>query len=46
MIGCSLLVGSVTVRSYSKQDYWMTTEILEILEDSGDYVKFKTLNSI
>lgn len=44
-IGCSMLVGSVTARSYSDQDYWLTTEITEILEESDDYVKFKTKNS-
>jgi hypothetical protein len=50
-IGCSLLVGSVTARSYSNQDYWLTTEVTEILEERIDennvlYVKFKTGNSI
>jgi hypothetical protein len=50
-VGCSLLVGSVTARSYSKQDYWLTTEVTEILEERIDenkvlYVKFKTGNSI
>lgn len=45
-LGCSLLVGSVTARSYSNQDYWLTTEITEILEETDNYVKFKTLNSI
>lgn len=44
-IGCSMLVGSVTARSYSEQDYWLTTEVTEILEESDDYVKFKTKNS-
>ena len=50
MIGYSLLVGSLTARSYSDKDYWLTTEITEILEekqhDGGMYVKFKTSNSI
>lgn len=46
MVGCSLLVGSVTARSYSSRDYWLTTEISEILEDTEDYVKFRTKNSI
>ena len=44
-IGCSMYVGSVTARSYSYQDYWLTTEITEILEEKDDYVKFKTKNS-
>jgi hypothetical protein len=45
-INCSMLVGSVTARSYSAQDYWLTTPVTEILEDTGEYVKFKTGNSI
>ncbi len=45
-VGCSMLVGSVTARSYSEQDYWLTTPVTEILEESEDYVKFKTGNSI
>ena len=48
-LGCSMLVGSVTARSYSRQDYWLTTPVTEILEEKeseeGIYVKFKTGNS-
>ena len=46
MVGCSMLVGSVTARSYSDRDWWLTTEVLEILEDTGNEVRFKTKNSI
>jgi len=49
VVGCSLLVGSVTARSYSEKDYWLTTEVTEILEEKehngGLYMKFKTGNS-
>jgi hypothetical protein len=51
VVGCSLLVGSVTARSYSAQDYWLTTVVTEILEEELDaegyleFVKFKTKNS-
>lgn len=49
-LGCSMLVGSVTARSYSNQDYWITTAITEIIEEIKDedveYVKFKTGNSV
>jgi hypothetical protein len=52
MVGYSLLVGSVTARSYSSQDFWLTTPITEILEEEertgeedGYYCKFKTGNS-
>lgn len=44
-VGCSLLVGSVTARSYSDQDYWLTTIVTEILEESKIGCKFKTQNS-
>lgn len=51
IVGCSMLVGSVSARSYSSQDYWLTTPITEILEEQLDgdqlgYVKFKTGNSV
>jgi hypothetical protein len=50
MLECSMLVGSVTARSYSGQDYWLTTQVTEILEeitnDDTDYVKFRTGNSV
>lgn len=46
MVGCSMLVGSASARTYSSQDYWLTTVVTEILEDTGNYVKFKTTNSI
>ncbi len=46
IIGCLMQVGSVTARSYSDQDYWTTTPVTEILEETEDYVKFKTKNSI
>lgn len=45
VVGCSMLVGSLTARSYSDRDYWLTTKVTEILEEREDYVKFKTGNS-
>ena len=49
IVGCSMQVGSVTARSYSNQDWWMTTEVTEILEeiknDDTHYIRFKTGNS-
>lgn len=53
MVGYSLLVGSVTARTYSNQDYWLTTPITEILKEEerkgrdgeGYYCRFKTENS-
>lgn len=44
-VGCSMYVGSVTARTYQDQDYWLTTIVTEILEDTEDYVRFKTENS-
>ena len=52
VVGCSLLVGSVTARSYSSQDYWLTTKVTEIIEEKKDaegyyeLVRFKTENSV
>jgi hypothetical protein len=52
VVGCSLLVGSVTARSYSSQDYWLTSKVTEVLEERRnsdgmmEFVKFKTENSI
>lgn len=52
VVGCSVLVGSVTARSYSSQDYWLTTVVTEILEEIKDengrmeLVRFKTDNSV
>ncbi len=38
LVGCALFVGG---------DEWIrTSTIQEILEDHGDYVKFRTLNSV
>ena len=49
-VGCSMLVGSVTARSYSSTDYWLTTPITEIMETFEDddtiYYKFRTGNSV
>lgn len=49
VIGCSMLVGSITARTYSGQDYWLTTPVTEILEEIENeethYVRFKTGNS-
>lgn len=45
VVGCSLLVGSVTARSYSDKDFWLTTKVTEIIEERDDYVRFKTGNS-
>lgn len=49
-IGCGIRVGSPYGRTYSAQDYWQTTPIVGILEetinDQGFWtVRFKTKNS-
>ena len=50
-IGYVMRIGSIYARSYSAQDWWQTTVITEILEDTvnedgSEYVKFRTGNSI
>ncbi len=41
-VGVKMRVGSITARSYSSQDWWLTNYITEIIEDYGDFVRFKT----
>jgi hypothetical protein len=45
IIGCSMMVGSITARSYSNQDYWLTTPVTKILKETDKYVIFETENS-
>ena len=51
-VGSSIKVGSVTAGTYSTRDWWMTTPIIEILEERKnkdgllEYAKFRTENSI
>ena len=50
-VGCSILISSPIARSYSFQDYWLTTQIIEIIEykldDYGNpiFYNFQTINS-
>lgn len=45
VVGRVIRVGSYMSRSYSRQDWWQTSLINEILEDKENYVKFVTNNS-
>jgi hypothetical protein len=45
-VGVQMKVGSYTARSMQWQDWWQTTFCLEIIEESENYVKFKTGNSV
>lgn len=45
-VGVQMRVGSITARSYQDQDWWQTTDVLEILEESEHMVKFRTKNSV
>jgi hypothetical protein len=46
VVGYAIKVGSPFSRTYAGQDYWRTSYITKILEETEDYVKFETLNSI
>jgi len=46
VVGRVLQVGSHVARSHDKQDWWQTSLITEISEDTDNYVKFNTLNSV
>lgn len=45
-VGFCVLVGAQNARTYQDQDYWITTPVLEIFEDRGNYVRFRTENSV
>jgi hypothetical protein len=44
-LGVAMRVGSIIGRTYAPQDWWQTTLITQILEDTPDYVRFTTGNS-
>lgn len=44
-VGGVIRVGSIYGRTYQGQDWWQTTIIEEILEDTPDMVRFRTENS-
>jgi len=44
VVGRAIRVGSLSARSYSAQDWWQTSLVTEILEETDEYVKFKTLS--
>jgi len=50
IVGCCMYCGSITARSYSAQDWWLTSPVTEILEtgetDKGSWAKVKTGNSV
>ena len=46
VVGVAMRVGSPISRSYSTQDWWQTSMIIEILEESENYVRFRTRNSV
>lgn len=41
-LGAGIRVGSINGRSYASQDYWSTTPVTEILEETETMVRFKT----
>lgn len=41
-VGVAMRVGSLYGRSFASQDYWQTTPVTEIVEDTPDRVVFKT----
>ena len=45
-VGIAMRVGSHYARTYDAQDWWQTTLITEILEESDEVVRFRTGNSV
>lgn len=41
-VGGRMQVGSLYARTYSNQDYWLTTEIKEIVSEKKNEVIFRT----
>jgi hypothetical protein len=44
-LGVAMRVGSIIGRTYAAQDWWQTSLITEILDDSPAFVRFRTGNS-
>jgi hypothetical protein len=44
-VGCVMRVGSHFARSFQYQDYWTTTPVTEIINDTEEQVHFRTGNS-
>ena len=45
-VGIVIRVGSPYARTFQPQDWWQTSYITEILEESENKIRFKTGNSI
>lgn len=45
IVGCSMMVGSFRARSFADQDYWLTTPVTKIVEETEKYCIFETENS-
>ena len=46
VVGVAMRVGSIVARSYYAQDWWQTSLITEIIEESENYVRFRTRSSV
>jgi hypothetical protein len=46
VVGVAMRVGALGARTYNPQDWWQTSLITEILEETENYVRFRTGNSI
>jgi hypothetical protein len=44
VVGRAIRVGSLGGRSFSAQDWWQTSRVVEIIEESETYVRFKTVS--
>ncbi len=45
-VGMVMRVGTHFARSYQYQDWWQTTPVTEILEESENFVRFKPTTSL
>jgi hypothetical protein len=45
IIGKNFYIGTTTASTYSERDWWCTTPVTSITEETEEYIKFKTENS-
>lgn len=45
-VGVAMRVGSHFAGTFTAQDWWQTTRVTEILEDTPTLVRFRTTNSV
>ena len=45
IVGACLFIGTVTASTFGDRDWWVTTEVTEIISEDNEMIVFKTSNS-